>query len=66
MSDPRPVEISMTYSDGSRKAYNSGLLAHITPSGGVELLTMGLHPPEFLTLLAALEGATERIVKDSQ
>lgn len=63
---PEAVQFTILYSDGSREVVDKGLLARLMPNNGVEVLAMKVHPPEFLTVLAALEGAAERIVSEAQ
>ena len=43
-----------------------GLFASITPAGDISIETVGITASEFLTILAALEGAAERIIQEAE
>lgn len=64
MSEPR--SFSINYTDGKRKTTEKALLARIKPSGEVEALVVGLDVQDYLTILAALEGAAEGVVAAAQ
>lgn len=62
MSKPEPTKFTIHYSDGSQEEVTSGLLAHKVSSKDVEILALNITPPDFLILLAALEGSVDSII----
>lgn len=63
---PELVSMTLNFSDGSHKAVDKGLFARTMPAGGVEAMCLGITAPDYLTILAALEGAAGRVVAEAE
>ena len=63
---PDLVSITLNFSDGSYKAVNKGLFVRTMPADGVEAMCLGITATDYLTILAALEGAAERVVAEAE
>ena len=62
---PELVSITLNFSDGSHKTVDKGLFARTIPASGVEAMCLGITATDYLTILAALEGAAGRVVAEA-
>lgn len=63
---PELVSMTLHFSDGSHKAVDKGLFVRTMPAGGVEAMCLGITTTDYLTILAALEGAAGRVVAEAE
>lgn len=63
---PKLVSMTLHFSDGSHKIVDNGLFARTVPAGGVEAMCLSITAADYLTILAALEGAAERVVAEAK
>lgn len=63
---PELVSMTLHFSNGTHKTVDKGLFARIVPAGGVEAICLGITATDYLTILAALEGAAERVVAEAK